>query len=107
MRSMIGTCFGVFALLLARQTAHAEGYGGPDHLWMLWAGSHHPLGIAWDNPEWHGVRSSTHIWFGFGMEQPITVTLPLALLGPLTVCVLAAVVYGLCNYFNKSKHHDQ
>ena len=107
MRSMIGTCFGVFALLLARQTAHAEGYGGPDHLWMLWAGSHHPLGIAWEDPEWDGVRSSIQISFGLGMRPPVEMTLPLAVLGPLTVCVLAAVVYGLCNYFNKSKHHDQ
>ena len=107
MRSMLGKFFAVLVLLLARQTAYGEGYERPDHLWMLWAGSPHPLGIAWDKPEWHGIRSSTQIWLGFGMGRPIAVTLPLALLGALIVFILATVVYVLCRRFSKSKHHDR
>ena len=102
---MIRTCFVVFALLLVRQTVYAEGIGRPAHVRML--GADRPVGIAWGNPEWDGLRSSMEIWFGLGIRQPIEMTLPLVVLGPLTICVLAAVVYVLCKCFNKSKHHDQ
>ena len=106
MRLIIRTGVVALALLLARQTAYAEGYGRPAHVWVLWADSLHPVGIAWGT-EWDGLSSSIEIWFGLGIGQPIKLTLPLVVLGPLTICVLAAVVYGLCICFNKSKHHDQ
>ena len=107
MRSIIRTGVGALALLLARQTAYAEGYGRPAHICMLGTDSLHSLGIAWDNSEWDGLRSSVQIWIGFGMRHPIEVTLPLAVLEPLTICVLAAVLYVLCKWFNVSTHHDQ
>jgi len=107
MRSTIRTGVGALALLLARQTAYAEGYGKPAHVWVLGVDSLHPLGIDWENPEWDGIRSSIQIWIGFGMRHPIEMTVPLAVLGPLTICVLAAVLYVLCKCFNRSTHHDQ
>ena len=104
--SIIGIGVGALALLLARQSAYAEGYGRPAHIWMLGVDSLHPLGLAWDNPEWDGIRSSIQIWIGFGMRHGIELTLPLAVLGPLAICVLAAVLYVSCKWFNVSTHHD-
>jgi len=91
MKSIPRTGILILALLFAVQTTNAEGLPSQDHFWVIGFGSRHPVGIAWNNPEWSGMHTSIHIWIAYGAQSPIEMTLPLANLGLLVICVSVAL----------------
>ena len=88
-------------LLFAAVSAQAEGYGVPDHIWVLGLDSHHPVGVAWDNPDWAGVHSSIQIYLCFGMQHPFEIKLPVVVLGLLMLGGFVALVLGLARRFKQ------
>ena len=93
----------IATVLLATVSVHAEGFPIPDHVWVLGVDSHHPVGVAWDNPVWAGVHSSIQIYLGFGMQHPLELKLPVMVLALLMLGVLAALVLGLARRSQQRK----
>jgi hypothetical protein len=82
-------------LLFAAVSAEAEGYPVPDHVWVLGLDSHHPVGVAWDNPEWVGMHSFIQVYLAFGLQHPFEIKFPVLVLGLLSVGSFSALTLGL------------
>ena len=88
-------------LLLGAVSAQAEGYPVPDHVWVLGVDSHHPVGVAWDNPEWMGMHSFIQVYLAFGLQHPFEMKLPVLVLGLLSLGFLSATTLGLVRRFKQ------
>ena len=86
--------------LFVAASAQAENpFPVPDHIWVLGVDSHHPVGIAWDNPVWAGAHSSIQTYLCFGMQHPLEIELPVVVLGLLLLGGFVAVVFSLTRWF--------
>ena len=97
---------GILALLWLSAAASARAENPlpiPDHVWVLGMDSHHPIGIAWDNPVRAGVHSSVQVFLCLGMQHPLELRLPMAVLGPLMLGGLVALTFGLLRWFRQHK----